>query len=405
MPKVHDCPRCAAPLRSGDAEVVACPYCGAEVHLARRSRSTERGPKGRTVAARSGDEARRRGWVLAGSVVAMVVAIGAAKWLVGMDRGQRTKSIEKLLRTFEMATSHDDALALFAEHGLQKQDGRITIDVREPRRVRRAELHYGPDKREVVRLQLFGTFDVDAVAAKLREVVPNHVEPQGADQRVQVGDAVLDVSPASILIWHWDSAHPATRDPLACRPRLAAFWGLLRYALFEGSSPDEATRKLIGGPSLQEALSLDRGLVVEQASDGVEKATPVGRCRTMAGITCTVEVDHPLVREANWTWPNALKSRMQHLVLGFRKRPNAASALPAIAACLKPALGEGEERVLDYAKGTRAWSWAVGTAGDRVELLEERLTLTSGEDAKPEQPAAWTAKVDAVGAALARCAP
>lgn len=415
MPRVHDCPRCGAPLPSaGDAALVACQYCDAEVHLAKQPRSGERSARaGSASPERSRDEAQRGKWLLAAALLAALLVVPVVVKVTAKGGiGPRTveNPAEKIFRTFETATAFDDAVALFVEHGVQKNDSRITVDFREALGVRRAELHYAADRREVVRLNLFGKFDVDAVVAKLREIAPNHLAeggpmPRATTRRLQVGDAVIDLSPASVSLSHWDAAHPSSRDPIACRPRLSAFWSVLRYALFEGSPPDDATRKLITGPNLKEALSLDRTLVIEQASDSVEKASSVARCRMQAGLGCSMEVDHPLVQEATWRWPNALKARVQRLELAFRKRPNAAKSLGPIAACLKPALGDGEERVVDYAQGTRAWSWSIGSSGDRAELLEQSLTLMSGDGAKPEVAAEWTTKVDAVEAALAHCAP
>jgi hypothetical protein len=220
---------------------------------------------------------------------------------------------------------------------------------------------------------------------------------------VHVGDAVLDVFPTGIKVWHWDSVHGSSTDYASCHARLAAFWALARWAVLDGTALSDAQQKLVRGPTLGEAARLDADIAVEGAADAFKKAVPSGWCRTENGLACVADIDDVRVRELRFQWANALHSRVRGL------RMQLASAAPDaernLAACLEPVLGKAEETVVDYARGTRSFSWSLDDAGSKAILQSGTFTFATSEKHPVDQKAPWSARIADFAAAVERCKP
>jgi hypothetical protein len=434
MPKSLDCPNCGAPLAfDGGAAVVKCCYC--KRHIVVEDRSLTQEPAGEEARAPSDPPprpaaARARGkgasrkhapgaggrsgpWTKPQRIV--IIAVTSVMAVAGMGitwavrhgpRRAAQVSGEEPLRRLDLSASPDQVRALFgAAIHPSSTPNRVTVDYQLGQgKVRRIELARDlPDKNHISGVTLGGNFDQKAAVARIEQLAANRVREQGPiTHRVHVGDAVLDVSGTTVKVWHWSSVHAANADYAHCQARLGALWALARWATLDGPALTPEQQKLVTGPTLEETASIDTSTTVEQAADAFQKKFSSGWCRMQAGLTCVVDVDHALVDEVHWQWPNGLRARMQYAQFMFKPRRDAEKAQRALAGCLQPVLGAGEETVVDYVKGTRSWSWKVGDGG-RVVLGTRELDLTPAEKAAADQPAPWVSKFAAIVSAVDRC--
>ena len=341
----------------------------------------------------------------------MLVVGGALWWrhvrMMGAADSSEVKG-EALARKLELTATPDEVAALFgsAMHPNARPND-VTIDFQPGQgAIRRMELHRDlPGKNQISTVTVyFHKYDRAATVARIREVAPNRLQAQNVtSDRVFLGDAVLDLAPTYLKIWHWSSVHPANGDYALCAQRLAAYWALARWAALDGPALTPEELKLVNGPTLAELAKLDTSVTVEQAADAFHQQVPSGWCRMQAGMMCVADIDDPLVTEARWGWPNGLRARIHEAKLTFNKRDGMDKLQRAIAGCLQPTLGAAEEVVVDYVKGTRNFVWK-NDDGSSILLGEQELALTSGEGAI-DKPAAWLPRFTAILAALDSCSP
>ncbi len=249
-----------------------------------------------------------------------------------------------------------------------------------------------------------GKFNKAAMLARLEQAAGNRISELGPGVRVFVGDTVLDVADSYFKIWHWGSVHPPNTSNAHCSERLGAYWALARWAALDGPPLTPEQQRLVNGPKLDEVAGFDLSITVERAAESFQGKFSAGWCRMQAGLMCVADVDHPLVEDVRWLWPNGLRARAQQVTLNFRSRQDLEKGERAVAGCLDPVLGAGEEKVVDYVRGTRNWTWKLGDGGEQAVLTTKSLMLSSAEAAAVEQAAAWHGRFAAIAAALARCA-
>jgi hypothetical protein len=427
MAKALVCPNCGAPLEPDGSGVVECNYCERHIVVgagAAAERPAARAAVGPPPPAPSEDDAhkkpRRRN--ASGSklpptarislaLVFMLVVGGAVWWLRVQKGGAASSEVkgEELARKLELTATPDEVTALFgaAMHPNARPND-VTIDFQPGEgAIRRMELHRDlPGKNQISTVTVyFYKHDRAATAARIREVAPNRLRAQNASSdRVFLGDAVLDITPTYLKIWHWDSVHPSNGDYALCAERLAAYWALARWAALDGPALSPEEQKLVNGPTLADLAKLDTSVTVEQAADAFHRQVPSGWCRMQAGVMCVVDVDDPLVTEVRWGWPNGLRAHIHEGKLTFNKQNGMEKLQRAIAGCLQTTLGTGEEVVVDYVKGTRNFVWKTDDGGSIV-LGERELALASGEAAPIDKPAAWLPRFTAILSALDGCSP
>lgn len=438
MPRALRCPNCGSPLpydAGAGANVVACYYCEHPIlfpgGVEAEDEDVDAEPEGAAqqradaeleafaersfeepLAAQASRRLDRRHVEASPSRAARKIAIVVAGplavaglWLATSSRAAAEEPLsEELLRRVELASTAQEIGVLL---DVSFNASAVTRDFRRGI-VRRAELQWSAgDKTHASKVTLFlrpGALEPSVVRTRLRELSPNRVQPFGVgSHRLYVGDSVLDLSKDTLVVWHWTSVHPAGGDLAACNARRAAFWTAARFAALDGRALTPEELALVSGPPLAAATRLSTTLTVEQVTEELEKTFPAGRCVSQAGMTCSVDVDHPLVHEVRWRWPNAVKGRLRDATLTFRRPADPAKTQRVIAACLEGPLGRGEEAVVDYVTGARNWTWSVGSAGDRVTLTARDLRFSVPAGAKPDNPAAWPARFDAVIEAVARC--
>ena len=419
MPSTFSCPKCGAPLSSQPApSPVACRYCRHEIVLreqrgaalakeAPERSDADRPPSVSRRSRRRTTDTTRRGIVIGVGIVSLALTAGV---LMLTRRSSQQGAEEELpsevtLRKIDLGAAPAAIAELLGNDPDATQ--RITRDF-EKGIVRRAEVQWDKaDGSHASKVTLFfrpGRFERRAALERLASIVPNRVEPQGAsNHRLFVGDTDLDISSDTLTVSHWTSVHPAGIDRTACGERRAAFWAAARFAVLDGPSLTPAQVEMVNGPALRAVLRLDRALTVEQVTGKINDVFPAGRCFSQTGVICQVDVDHPLVREVLWRWPNAVKGRLREATLALRAHADAVKTQRAVAGCLQPILGAGDESVTDYVKGTRTWTWNIGKQGDQATLTAATLRLSEPEDAKPDAPATWPERFAGVIDALDRC--
>ncbi len=420
MPSKLSCPNCGSPLPfDAKTPVVVCRYCNGHVPRgeganaspapAPESRRKDKQPSRRSRESRTTrPDATRRALGIAFALLGLAATAGVVVYT--RSSAQRSSDeeppAEVTLRKVDLGATPAAIADLLGK--APDTTSRITRDF-EKGIVRRAEVQWDKaDGSHASKVTLFfraGRFDPKPALDRLRTIVPNRVEPHSAtSHRLFVGDSVLDVSSDTLTVWHWTSVHPAGIDRAACGEHRAAFWAAARFAALDGPSPTAAQIELVNGPALRTVTRLDHALTVEQVAGEINRTFPAGRCSTQAGVVCQVDVDHPIVKEVRWRWPNAVKGRVREATFSLRSPRDAAKIERAIAGCLQSVLGSGEESVTDYVKGTRTWIWRIGERGDKATLAPGSLRLSEPDDAKPEAPAGWPDRFAEIVGALDRCA-
>lgn len=410
MERVLECPQCGAPLSpEGAAEIVECFYC--KRHVVVRSGAPTEEPAAAVAKspspARKPKSAKREKlqlwqWLAIAAVVPLTLA--AIYYELKPPAAPEGPRTEELVKQLELSATPQQAGALLGERA--NAPGRVTVDFPGGHgTINRLELdrqlggeisevgaYFGPDLNKA------------AFVSRLQQAAPNRTKDSNGTVRVYLGDTVLDVGNGTFKLWHWSSVHPPNTDYTHCSARLSAYWALLRWAALDGKPLTAEQQKLVNGPRLDELSALDLSLTVEQATDAFQKKFTAGFCRMQAGLTCLADVDHALVNEVRFQWPNALRARPQQVVMTFKQRSEMDKAQRALAGCLHPVLGPGEEKVVDYVRGTRTFEWDLGAGGDRVVVDTSGLTLSAGEKSPVDQAAAWHSRFAQVAAAVERCA-
>ncbi|HEY6729073.1 MAG TPA: hypothetical protein VI197_33915 [Polyangiaceae bacterium] len=428
MAKILTCPACGAPLELDDDDdgVIECLYCQRHVVVATGApteavaKKVVASPGAARETRRASGRAKKQAPRAKKPAPAMLaVAIGLPLLLavvvfftVGPGLGalgaaeEPPPSVDQQLGKLSLDADQERVAAAF---GMKPNSdvipNRLTIDARGPGRVRRAELSWtASDKGHISRVNLSfqPSHKPQELLQKVTALVPNRLRP-GAVARVSQGDAVLDISSHGLTIWHWDSLHPPGADSASCALRLGALWSVARAAALDGAAPTPAQLELVNGPKLEAAAAFELEVPVEQAVERFQKRFSAGWCRMQAGLMCVVDVDDKLVDSVRYTWPNGLRARVAQARLELRTAKATDAALRAVAGCLEPVLGKGEEQVVDYVRGTRNWRWKLAPEGDEALLAGPTFVLTSAEGKPLDQPAGWHAKLGKVAAAVTAC--
>ena len=435
MPKILTCPACGAPLELDDDDdgVVECVYCqrhvivatGVPTKAAAKKVVASPGaalpplgsrlpptPAPRVTLEGSGRAKQLPPAMLAATIGLLILCAGVAYFVTAssgsgiVGAAEEPPAIEEQLKKLSLDTDQERAAAAF---GMKPNSdvipNRLTIDARGPGLVRRAELSWTEaDKRYISRVHLSfqsGNKSRDLLQ-KVTALVPHRLRP-GPTARVSQGDAVLDISDHGLSIWHWDSLHTPGADPASCAERLGALWSVARATALGGPAPTPAELELANGPKLEAVGAFDLEVTVEQAVDRFRKAFTAGWCRMQAGLMCVVDVDDKLVDNVRLTWPNGLRARVGQVRLELTNEQATDTALRAVAGCLEPVLGKGEEQVVDYVRGARNWRWKLAPEGDEALLAGPTFVLASAEGQPLDQPAGWHPKLSKTLAAISAC--
>lgn len=338
---------------------------------------------------------------------AVVLFFTAGPGLGVLEAEEKPPSIEEGLKKLSLNIDQEQAATAFGKKPNENDTpNRLTIDARGPGLVSRAELSWTEgDKHGISRVNV--NFQSAArkqqdVLQKVAELVPHRLRA-GSTARVSQGDAVLDISSHGLSIWHWGSLHPPGADYASCALRLGALWSVARAAALDGPAPTPVELELANGPELDAAGAFDLGVPVEQAVEQFQKSFTAGWCRMQAGLMCVVDVNDKLVDNVRYTWPNGLRARVAQARLELISGKGTDRALRAVAACLEPVLGTGEEQVVDYVRGTRQWRWKLDPNGDEALLVGPTFLLTSAEGRPLEEPAGWHAKLGKILSAISAC--
>lgn len=433
MAKVLTCPACGAPLELDDDDdgVVECFYCqrhvivatGAPTKAAAKKVVASPGAALPPIGSRLPPTPPPRYGQVASSpkklsppvlaaTIGLLVLSAAAMYFVSASSGTgiigaaEEPPIDEPLKQLSLDIDQERAAAAF---GMQPNSGtipnRLTVDARGPGLVRRAELSWiDGDKRRISRVNLSfqSGYKAKDLLQKVTALVPHRLRP-GPTARVSQGDAVLDINEHGLSIWHWDSLHTPGADPASCAQRLEALWSVARATALGGAAPTPAELELVNGPKLDAVAAFDLAVPVEQAVDRFRKSFPSGWCRMQAGLMCVVDVDDKLVDNVRFTWPNGLRARVAQLRLELINDKATDAATRAVAGCLEPTLGKGEEQIVDYVRGTRNWRWKLEPNGDEALLAGPSFVIASAEGKPLDQPAGWHAKLGATLTAVAGC--
>lgn len=434
MAKILTCPACGAPLELDDDDdgVVECLYCqrhvivatGAPTKAAAKRVVASPGaalpplgsrrpptPAPRVTMEGSGRAKQLSPVALAAAIGIPIVLSGVAFFAVERGSGlvgatEESPVVDEQLKKLSLDTDQERAAAAFGmKPNSDTIPNRLTIDARGPGLVRRAELSWtDADKRHISRVNVSFQSGKKSpeLLQKVAALVPHRLRP-GPTARVSQGDAVLDINDHGLSIWHWDSLHTSGADPASCAERLAALWSVARATALGGPAPTPAELELVNGPKLEAVGAFDLEVPVEQAVDRFRKSFTASWCRMQAGLMCVVDVDDKLVDNVRFTWPNGLRARVGQVRLELNDKQATDPALRAVAGCLEPVLGKGEEQVVDYVRGTRNWRWKLESEGDEAVLAGPTFVLTSVEGKPLEQPAGWHPKLGKTLAAISAC--
>ncbi len=426
MAKVLSCPSCGAPLSRDDDHdgVVECAYCKRKIELGSGGRSSP-GAHPFAPAARQAESAPKSStsaFVTAG-VMALVMA-GAIGAYFAMHPGAKAAdpkpiNVVAALNQLSLATDERQAAALFGlDPGSAHLPGQLSVDARDPGPIRNVHLTwYDADKRYISGLDVShgpGARKTADILAKLRAFVPNRVR-QGPELSIGQGDTNLAFSDRGFGVHH-RFLHEHDPQEAGCVKRLNALFAIGRAAALDGPAPTPADLELVNGVTLERVGDVDPAVPIEKAVDFFQKKYSAGWCRMQGGLFCVVDPDDKLVDSVHFTWPIGVRSRVGQVKVELIREKTTAESLRAIAGCLEPALGPGEEKVIDYVHGTRHWKWKVveesrsrsrspspAPEADEILLDGPMLLITSADGRPLDQPSPWHGKLRALFSALATC--
>ncbi len=246
-------------------------------------------------------------------------------------------------------------------------------------------------------------FDVEAAEQRLEELAPASI---GTGNRHEVSANLLMVrlsgassTAARIEIMTW------IKDEARANEAADAGWAVARYLAYGGDKPTPEQVRLLTGPSLAEVAELDVAVPVDKAIATVQAAMPMAVCNTVTDmmtketeLRCTVDVAHPLIDKATLAWSNEPGGTVRHAALQY-EGPRVKEAPEAMKGCLDASLGTGEVEVTDHATGAGFTKYALGEAGDRVEVQPYMLNIVGPE----EGAATWPAQFGKIMKAVDGC--
>jgi hypothetical protein len=347
-----------------------------------------------------------------GAVIAVILCVGViffTKFSSDSSAGSTSKSgaSDKPLKKFSFDMSPSEAGKLFGVEG--KGDMTMKFDtagvIQEARIYRNNGKASGP--RYSITIRGGDKFDLEGALERLKKVAPNRLQKKAHNYEVNVAKSLLRfdsrklTTRGSIQVMTW------VRQDERAKKLANALWAVSRYAAYGKPKPKAEHLRLLNGPTLDVAAKLDLSARIEQANTSFTELFPIGACLTATDmmtkkttLTCKVDVDHPLVTELSFVWPNGAKAHIQSAMFRFPKR---AVVPAAVSRCLEQALGAGETIVTDHAAGTGNRAWKLAPTGDKAMLESHRLVITAPKSHTGSALPAWTKRFKAIVKALDGC--
>ncbi|MDI1449349.1 hypothetical protein [Polyangium sp. 6x1] len=144
------------------------------------------------------------------------------------------------------------------------------------------------------------------------------------------------------------------------KTQLVAAWKLVLHAVFgAGSGPTPEEARWIGAPHPFAALeTIDLATTVDKAAATLTQKFPGAALSTFIELGVTVSVDHPLLRDAELSYPNekggTLRTAALHGTKAFPERRE------ALVGCLEGKLGKAKAQDRDYLNKKRDYEFTVG---------------------------------------------
>ncbi|MDI1482887.1 hypothetical protein [Polyangium sp. y55x31] len=178
------------------------------------------------------------------------------------------------------------------------------------------------------------------------------------------------------------------------KTQLVAMWKLVLHAVFgAGSGPTPEEARWIGAPHPFAALeTIDLTTTVDKAAATLTQKFPGAALFTFIELGVTVAVDHPLLRDAEFSYPNekggTLRTAALHGTKAFPERRE------ALVACLEGKLGKAKVQDRDYLAKKRDYEFTVGKLWLDIGEKDAHVHWFPGRLNAPD----WKRVVGAVGA-------
>ncbi|MDC0746409.1 hypothetical protein [Polyangium mundeleinium] len=176
--------------------------------------------------------------------------------------------------------------------------------------------------------------------------------------------------------------------------QLVAVWKLVLHAVFgAGSGPTVEEARWIGAPHPFAALeTIDLTTTVDKAAATLTQKFPGASLSTFIDLSVTVSVDHPLLRNAELSYPNEKGGTLRTAAMrGTKAFPERREAL---VACLEGKLGKAKVEDRDYLAKKRDYEFALGKMWLRIGENEARVHWLPGRLSAPD----WKRIVGALSA-------
>ncbi|HVK68597.1 MAG TPA: hypothetical protein VM694_29260, partial [Polyangium sp.] len=178
------------------------------------------------------------------------------------------------------------------------------------------------------------------------------------------------------------------------KAQLVAVWKLVLHTVFgAGTGPTVEEARWIGAPHPFAALeTIDLTTTVDKAAATLTQKFPGAALSTFIELGVTVAVDHPLLRNAELSYPNEKGGMLRTMALrGTKAFPGRREAL---VACLEGKLGKAKVEDRDYLAKKRDYEFTLGKMWLRIGENEARVQWFPGRLNAPD----WKRIVGAVGA-------
>ncbi|MDI3284120.1 hypothetical protein [Polyangium sp. 15x6] len=178
------------------------------------------------------------------------------------------------------------------------------------------------------------------------------------------------------------------------KAQLVAVWKLVLHAVFgAGSGPTAEEARWIGAPYPFAALeTIDLTTTVDKAAATLTQKFPGAALSTFIELGVTVAVDHPLLWNAELSYPNEKGGTLRIVALrGTKAFP---ARREALVGCLEGKLGKAKVEDRDYLAKKRDYDFTVGKLWLRIGENDARVHWFPGRLNAPD----WKRVVGALGA-------
>ncbi|MDC3962268.1 hypothetical protein [Polyangium jinanense] len=178
------------------------------------------------------------------------------------------------------------------------------------------------------------------------------------------------------------------------KAQLVAMWKLVLHAVFgAGSGPTAEEARWIGAPHPFAALeTIDLTTTVDKAAATLTQKFPGAALSTFIELGVTVAVDHPLLWNAELSYPNEKGGTLRIVALrGTKAFP---ARREALVGCLEGKLGKAKVQDRDFLAKKRDYEFTVGKLWINIGETDARVHWFPGRLNAPD----WKRVMNALGA-------